>query len=59
MIDKQECWFCEKKNRIDNFIIYGYDSIGDGWYIAIRPDDPYYNVDIKINYCPICGRKLK
>ena len=36
-----------------------YDNINNIFCIWHKCDDDYYTCNIKINYCPVCGRKCK
>jgi hypothetical protein len=36
-----------------------YDNINNIFCIWHKCDDDYYTCNIKFNYCPVCGRKLK
>lgn len=55
----KECAYCsEIKNEYDNTLTVDiFDKNDPKMYVVA--DDPYCGNDVRINYCPLCGRRLR
>lgn len=55
----KECRYCNniKDNRNNKLPIDIFDKNDPKMYVVAG--DPYCSNDVRINYCPLCGRRLR